>query len=140
MVATDGPKMVLTPTYYVYKMYVPFQDAQIIPVTFDAGLYTYGKLSMPQVDAIAARDKAGKVWLAVTNLDPNRPADISLAVDGVQAASATGQVLTAPRVDAVNTFDAPNTVVPQPYAVQGVGGRLPLHLPPKSFTVVSLGG
>src|SRR5206468_166523 len=27
MILTDKEKMVLTPTYYVYKMYVPFQDA-----------------------------------------------------------------------------------------------------------------
>src|SRR4029079_2531439 len=26
MIMTDGPKMVLTPTYHVYRMYLPFQD------------------------------------------------------------------------------------------------------------------
>lgn len=36
MLLTDKEKMVLTPTYYVYKMYVPFQDATFVPVTFDA--------------------------------------------------------------------------------------------------------
>ena len=37
MIMTDKEKMVLTPTYYVFKMYVPFQDATSVPVTFDAG-------------------------------------------------------------------------------------------------------
>ena len=37
MIITDNEKMVLTPTYYVFKMYVPFQDATLVPVTFDAG-------------------------------------------------------------------------------------------------------
>ena len=37
MILTDKEKMVLTPTYYVFKMYVPFQDATFVPVTFDAG-------------------------------------------------------------------------------------------------------
>ena len=32
MILTDGPKMVLTPTYYVYKMYVPFPDSTFLPV------------------------------------------------------------------------------------------------------------
>ena len=40
MILTDGPKMVLTPTYHVYRMYVPFQDATLVPVDFDAGTYT----------------------------------------------------------------------------------------------------
>lgn len=138
MILTDGPKMVLTPTYYVYRMYAPFQDAELIPATFDAGVYSAGGLSMPQVDAIAARDKQGKLWLAVTNLDPNRSADISAAIDGAAARLATGEVLTAARVDAVNTFDSPDVVKPQPVSFQAVDGRIPLHLPPKSITVVSL--
>ena len=37
MVMTDKEKMVLTPMYHVFKMYVPFQDATFVPVTFDAG-------------------------------------------------------------------------------------------------------
>ena len=40
MILTDKEKLVLTPTYYVFKMYVPFQDATFVPVTFDAGTYT----------------------------------------------------------------------------------------------------
>src|SRR5436190_18931268 len=33
MVLTDKEKMVLTPTYHVFRMYVPFQDATVVPVT-----------------------------------------------------------------------------------------------------------
>ena len=32
MILTDKEKMVLTPTYHVFKMYVPFQDATFVPV------------------------------------------------------------------------------------------------------------
>ena len=52
-------------------MYVPFQDATFVPVAFDAGTYTHGDITLPRVDAIAARDAAGKLWLALTNLDPD---------------------------------------------------------------------
>ena len=44
MIMTDKEKMVLTPTYHVYKMYVPFQDAIFLPVTLDAGTYTHGDI------------------------------------------------------------------------------------------------
>ena len=57
MILTDKEKMVLTPTYYVFKMYVPFQDATFVPITFDAGTYTHGDVALPRVDAIAAKDK-----------------------------------------------------------------------------------
>src|SRR6185436_15920106 len=67
MILTDKEKMVLTPTYHVYKMYVPFQDATRVPVSLNAGTFTSGEITLPRVDAIAATDAAGKVWLAVTN-------------------------------------------------------------------------
>ena len=138
MIMTDKEKMVLTPTYHVFKMYVPFQDATFVPVTFQAGTYTAGSITLPRVDAIAAKDTQGKLWLAVTNLDANRPATIDATVDGEVAHSATGETLTAPKVDSVNTFDAPNTVSPKPVSVKAQGGRLSLELPPKSVTVVAL--
>src|SRR4029077_17120065 len=65
MILTDKEKMVLTPTYFVFKMYVPFQDATFVPVSLDAGSYIHGDVTLPRLDAIAARDAAGKVWLAV---------------------------------------------------------------------------
>ena len=80
MIMTNKEKMVLTPTYYVFKMYVPFQDATFLPVTFNAGIYTHGDISLPRVDAIAAKDKDGKLWLEITNLDPNQPLEIEVSL------------------------------------------------------------
>jgi alpha-L-arabinofuranosidase len=138
MIITDKEKMVLTPTYYVFKMYVPFQDATFVPVSFDAGTYTHVNITLPRVDAIAAKDKAGKLWLAVTNLDPNQPVEIDASVSGITAKSAAGETLTAPKVDSVNTFDEPNTVVPKPVSAKVQGGKLVLELAPKSVTVVAV--
>jgi alpha-N-arabinofuranosidase len=138
MIMTDKEKMVLTPTYYVYKMYVPFQDATFVPVTFDAGSYTHDNITLPRVDALAAKDTNGKLWLEITNLDPNQPVEIEANLGGITAKSAAGETLTAPKVDSVNTFDAPNTVVPKPISARAQGGKLALKLEPKSVTVVSV--
>ena len=89
MIITDKEKMVLTPTYYVFKMYVPFQDATFVPVTFDAGWYTHGNVALPRVDAIAAKDANGKLWLEITNLDPNEPVEIEASLAGITAKSAS---------------------------------------------------
>ena len=128
MIMTDKEKMVLTPTYYVFKMYVPFQDATFVPVAFNAGTYTHGDISLPRVDAIAAKDTAGKLWLEITNLDPDQPAEIEASLAGVTAKSAAGETLTAPKVDSVNTFDAPNSVVPKPVSAKVQGGKVALML------------
>jgi len=138
MLMTDKEKMVRMPTYYVFKMYLPFQDSTFVPVSFDAGKYTHGDVTLPRVDAIAAKDSSGKLWLAITNLDPNQPAEIEASVAGVSAKSVSGETLTAPKVDSVNTFDAPNTVVPKPFSAKVQNGKLLLKLEPKSVTVVSV--
>ncbi len=138
MILTDKEKMVLTPTYHVFKMYVPFQDATFVPITFDAGWYTHGDVALPRVDAIAAKDANGKLWLEITNVDPNEPVEIEANLTGITAKSAAGQTLTAPKVDSVNTFDAPNTVVPKPISAKVEGGKLSLKLEPKSVTVISV--
>jgi len=138
MILTDKEQMVLTPTYYVYKMYVPFQDASFIPVTYDPGVYKHGDVTLPRVDAIAAKDTNGKVWVELTNIDPNQPATIEISLDAGTAKSAAGETLTAPEVDSINTFDAPNTVVPKPVSAKLENGKLSLKLEPKSVTVISL--
>ena len=138
MIITDKERMVLTPTYYVFKMYLPFQDATLVPVSFDAGTYTHDKITLPRVDAIAAKDKAGKFWLELTNVDPNEPVEIEVTLAGIRAKSAAGETLTAPKVDTVNTFDAPHTLRPKPISAKVQGDKLVLKLEPKSVTVISV--
>jgi alpha-L-arabinofuranosidase len=138
MILTDKEKMVMTPTYYAYKMYVPFQDATFVPVTFNAGVYTQGEITLPRVDAIAAKDSAGRVWVEITNVDPNQPVEIEVSLVGITPKSAAGETLTAPKVDSVNSFEAPNKVVPRPISAKVQGGKLALKLEPKSVTVISV--
>jgi len=137
MILTDKENLVLTPTYYVFKMYVPFQDATFVPVAFNAGTYTHGDIRLPRIDAIAAKDGAGRLWMAITNLDPNQPAEVEASLAGITVKSAAGETLTAAEVDSVNTFDAPKTVIPKPISARVAGGKLALTLEPKSVTVIS---
>jgi alpha-N-arabinofuranosidase len=138
MILTDGDKMLLTPTYYIHQMYLPFQDAKLVPVTFDAGEYRHGDVVLPRVDAVAARDTGGKLWLSLVNLDPNQPAQIKVEIPGVRAKAGSGTVLTAPAVNSVNTFEAPNTVAPRPFATRTAGGAVTLELPAKSVVMVAI--
>jgi alpha-L-arabinofuranosidase len=138
MILTDGPKMVLTPTYHAFKMYVPFQDATFVPVSLDAGRYTHGAISLPRVDVMAAKDASGTLWLSLTNVDPNRPADIATTLTGMTPRSASGETLTGPAIDSVNTIESPNTVVPKPVQVKLEGNLLSLTLAPKSVTVIGV--
>jgi alpha-N-arabinofuranosidase len=59
-------------------------------------------------------------------------------VPGDAAKSAAGETLTAPKVDSVNTFGAPGTVVPKTIAVKVQAGKVVFKLEPKSVTVISI--
>jgi alpha-N-arabinofuranosidase len=138
MILTKQEKMVLTPTYHVFKMYVPFQNATFVPVTLNAGTYTNGDISLPRVDAIAAKDTNGTLWVQLTNIDPNQAAEVDVSLTGVTPKSATGETLTAPKVDSINTFEAPNTVAPKSISAKLQGGKLSIKLEPKSVTVIGV--
>ena len=138
MILTDKEKMILTPTYYAFQMYIPFQDATYLPVEITAPEYKHGDITLPSVDVSAAKGKDGRVYLALVNLDPNKRASVSTKIAGVNGRGATGQVLTASTIDAHNTFDKPNAVQPTAFKGSRKGDQLVFDLPPKSLAVVAV--
>jgi alpha-L-arabinofuranosidase len=138
MIFTRQEKMLLTPTYHVFKMYLPFHDATFLPLELQQATYRFGDIELPRIDAIAARDAGGKTWLALTNLDPSRAATIDVEITGAKPESARGLTLSAPKIDSVNTFETPGAVMPKPFSARAAGKRLPLNLSPASVTVVVL--
>lgn len=139
VILTDGPKMVLTPTYQVFALYKPFHDATSLPIDVSAPVYADAGWSMPSVSAAAARDAKGVIHVALANLDPDHAVDVSARLDGAAARQVDGQVLTAPKMDAINTFDQPDRVVPRPFTGAAIkAGTLAVKLPPKSVVVLEL--
>jgi alpha-N-arabinofuranosidase len=138
MILTDKEKMTVTPTYHVFEMYIPFQDATSLPAEVNGPTYQRGEWSLPQVSVSAARDTSGKLHIAFTNVDPNRGASITTKINGVNAKSLTGRILTANSMDARNTVDYPNAVKPAPFKGTRRGNDLRVDLPPKSVVVVAV--
>ncbi len=136
MVLTDGPRLVLTPTYHVFRMYVPFQDASLLPVSLQPGRYVKGALRLPQVDGIAAREADGRIAVALVNLDPARAIAVRIHLDHGRIGAVRAEQLTAPQVDAVNTFSDPTAVVPRALAASAADAALRVVLAPKSVSVL----
>ena len=139
MILTDGPKMLKTPTYWVYDMYKPFQEATSLPLNVRTATYKYGKWAVPQVSASAARTREGSIVIGLVNMDPHKSAHVSAIIVGLHPGMVAGEVLTADAMDAHNTFVSPDTV--HPVAFNGariVGNRLEATLPAKSVVVLNL--
>jgi alpha-N-arabinofuranosidase len=138
MIFTQQEKMILTPTYHVFRMYVPFQDATSLAVQVSAPEYRRGDVKLPGIDAIAARDVKGVLHLAVTNLDPRQAAQVELELAGAKVTRLRGETLVAPRIDSVNSFEAPKVVAPKPVTVRVSGGKAKLDLAPASVSVFAV--
>jgi len=139
MILTDGPRMLLTPTYHVFEMYKVHQGATLIPIELAAPEYKLGEASVPALNASASRDASGALHLSVVNLDPNRAAQVSLKINGAAPARLTGRVLTAQAMNATNTFERPDAVKPAAFTdFKTQGGVTTLNLPPKSVVVLEL--
>jgi alpha-N-arabinofuranosidase len=139
MVLTDKEKMVLTPTYYVFRMYRVHQGATLIPVELGAPEYRVDGASVPALSASASRDGEGRLHLSLVNLDPNQPAEITTTFMGSTIRSVSGEVLTAPAVNTANTFDHPNAVRPARFSGYKIqNSQVILSIPPKSVVVLEL--
>ncbi len=138
MILTDKERMLLTPTYHVYKMYIPFQNATLLPVSIkgDSG-YHLGEASIPRVSASAAKRDNGELWLALANTHPTEAQTVLIQTPKALK-SAKGKILTAKVMDAHNTFDDPKHVVPMPLNVKVKNKQLKIDLPPMSVAVVKL--
>jgi alpha-N-arabinofuranosidase len=139
MVLTDGPKMLLTPTYHVFHMMIPFQGATSLPSDVKTPDYADDGLSVPAISVSAARDSAGEIVYSLVNRDPKRAVKVSTTIEGAKAKKVSGLVLTGSTMDAHNTFDKPDRVQPVEFHdARLTKGTLEVDLPAKSVVVLKL--
>jgi alpha-N-arabinofuranosidase len=140
MILTDKEKMLRTPTYWVFEMFKVHQGGTFLPVELQSPDYTFKDEKIPMVSASATRaaDKSA-VHLSLANTSPTQAATLSVKLAGIAPASVTGRILTAPAMNAHNTFPAPNAV--QPAAFDGAsikGDMLEVKLPARSVVILTL--
>jgi alpha-L-arabinofuranosidase len=139
MLLTDGAKMAKTPSYHVFAMYMPFQDAIFLPVEVTAPMILSGKDSFPAFNLTAARARDGKIYVAVANMDPDGSQTIRLALGGNKARDVRGEILTHVRMDAHNLPGEKEVVSPRPFSGASItDGVLQLEVPSKSVITVRL--
>ncbi|MDI1334920.1 MAG: alpha-N-arabinofuranosidase [Lacunisphaera sp.] len=138
VVLTNGPQMILTPTYHVFEMFKTHQDATYLPQTLKCADCAAGGRKIPLVSASASL-KAGKILLSLVHTDPDRDTVLSVNVRGAKLRSVTGRILSAASIDAHNSFDEPTNVQTKPYT----GAKLETEtlcvtLPPAAIVTLEL--
>jgi alpha-N-arabinofuranosidase len=139
MILTRQEKMLLTPTYHVYEMYVPHHDAILLPTDLQSADYAFGGEKIPALNVSASRDQAGRLHVTLCNLDAQQPAELEAEIRGGKVSRIAGRVLTAPAITAHNTFEQPENV--KPAGLEGAritGAGFAVTLPPRSVVALEL--
>ena len=143
MILTDQKgtgHMVLTPTYHIFEMYRPFQEATFLPITLkcDSIKTTEGK-TMPLLSASAARTQQGNIVLALANTSLKDAQTLDIALQGTKAKGVSGRVLTSADAKDYNSFEHPQTVTPRAFKDAKLKNQvLSVKLPAKSIVVLTI--
>ena len=140
MILTNGPKMLLTPTYHVFEMYKVHQDATYLPMDLMCDkAKVKGDREIPMLSASASRDANGKIHITLANVDIDNVQNVSLDLQGEKISGVSGRVLTSASINDHNTFEKPEYVKPAEFKGATVEkGQLKIALPPMSIVVLEV--
>jgi alpha-N-arabinofuranosidase len=138
VILTKDKEMVLTPTYYVFKMYNVHQDAMMLPVDVKCGRYTSGSKSVDAINT-SASIKEGVVSITLCNLDPVISQNISFEIQGLKFANVWGKIVTANKINACNDFGRKDEVTLADFnRVKLNKGQVVAVIPAKSVVLIQL--
>ncbi len=139
MILTDAEKMITTPTYHVFRMFAVHQDAMALPLKINSGEYAFNNDSIPAISASASRSADGLIHISICNIDPKNAIEVKCELPGIKPVQVTGQILTAPVMNAHNTFENPEAVKPGAFdEVKMNGTELVLQQPAKSIVMLEV--
>ena len=118
MVLTRGEEMVLTPTYHVFEMYRVHQNAQLLDFDLLSEDYQMNDESIPAVNASASMDDQGNINITLCNLKAEEDVKLSCVFNSTEfdLSDISGRVLTAPELNAHNTFEDSDKVKPESFS------------------------
>jgi alpha-N-arabinofuranosidase len=133
----DGDRFVATPTFHVFVLYRPHQgakgvrlDVQAPEIAFRAG----GQARKLDRVAGSASIKDKNLTVTLVHTHAREPQEIALRLRGAAAAAVHQTVLTHDKLNAHNTFAAPQAVTPKVIEPAGRGPALTCVLSPASVT------
>ncbi|MFV0366584.1 MAG: alpha-N-arabinofuranosidase [Mangrovibacterium sp.] len=138
VILTQEDQMVLTPTYYVFKMYAVHQDAALVPESGESSKYTLGDREVPSI-SLSASVKNEVLSVTICNLNPNDSEEVTLNIDDTKYANASGKIITADHMNDYNDFNKAEKVNMTDFKVGKVkNGKFTVKVPAKSVLLVQM--
>jgi alpha-N-arabinofuranosidase len=133
----DGDRFVATPSFYVFEMYRSHHDGESVRVDVDAEDLSFRAGQKTQkIFRLAGSASVKGQWLTVTLVHTHASEPIDVAINLGEASAAEVQLLTLTHeeLNAHNSFETPDRVVPRRQVFGGQGSVLRHTLPKASVT------
>ena len=132
--------MVLTPTYHVFRMYQPFQDATYLPLDVKCdSMKVRDNRTIPMVSASAAKTKDGNMVISLANVSLDKAQNIDVDIENAGIKNISGEILTSKNISDYNDFNNPDVVKPVPFKdVKVKRNTLKVKIPAKSIVVLNI--
>lgn len=137
MILTEGEKMVLTPTYHIFRMMKGHMDGEMLDVDYNCGTAGADGIEVPKI-SVSASKKDGAVTISICNTSLTEDEELEISLSGGSYICESAEVLTAKSMTDCNTFDAPETVAPSALNASVSDGILKCTLPKMSASVITL--
>jgi len=140
MILTKDKDIVLTPSYYVFRMYKVHHDATLLPTELLSEWYVSGNDTVAAVGCSASRDAQGIIHLSMTNVNSKKAVDVLCTFQGLTALQdVSGEALSAEKINDCNDFAKAETVHPKTFQdFKKKGNTLTVRLPAKSVAVLAV--
>ncbi len=111
VILTEGDKIVLTPTYYVFKMYKDHQENMLLDsyLTTDTVTSNEAKRDCPQLIESASIDDNGVIYSTITNISADKEAEIKCQIADTSIKSVRAEILSGD-IHSKNDFDCTDNV------------------------------
>ena len=141
VILTEGPKMLLTPTYYVFRMYKHHQNAQLLDSSLETDEIGTKTNKVPAVSESVSMNGDGTIHITLGNLSPSVQQEMEIQFYEQKPTQITGSILTG-SMTAHNTFEQPDTVKEQEFTAHSITDQntIQLTLPPCSVLHLEVKG
>jgi alpha-N-arabinofuranosidase len=128
-------RFVATPNFHVFEMYSAHRDGTSLRTIFESPALPVGATRAPGPLwglGGSASLHGRRLVLTVVNPSVSAAMDTEIAVRGARIEAARASVLSGRTIQAHNTFDHPDAVMPRSGTASPAGGRLVYSFPPAS--------
>ena len=114
MILTEGPRMLLTPTYFVFKLFKDHQENELLDSHMLTGEIEADGVKLPAVQESCSIDSEGTVHITLVNPGLKDNQVVTIETNGLHPSHVVGRMLTG-AMDDHNTFNDPDQVSDQPF-------------------------